>query len=84
MARESLPTTYEMKGTIRIKPLASPVIQCPATMVDIKMGQHQFNVKVAVLDRDQLGHDLLLGENIPEHTLQELLTETVPPSEADT
>lgn len=73
VSRECLPSGHVTRGTIRIKPLASPVLSCPATTIDVIIGPHQFRVKAAVLDKEQLGHDLLLGENIPGRTLQSLM-----------
>lgn len=76
VARQTLPADHQTAGSIRVKPLASPAIKYPATTVRVHLGKRQFQVKAAVIDRDDLGHDLLLGDNIPGMRLQDLMAET--------
>lgn len=76
VARQTLPQDHRMAGIIRVKPLASPAIKCPATTVRVHLGKREFQVWAAVLDREDLGHDLLLGDNIPGLRLQDLMAET--------
>lgn len=84
VAEEILNRDYKKCGSIGLKPLASQRIQCPATMVPIKIGNHSFTVKAAVMPKKNLGLHLLLGRNIPGINIEDLIAETRAPLEVGT
>lgn len=76
VAKDLLQGDYKKVGTVLIKPLACPTIECPAMMVPMMVSKRSITVKGAVLDREHLVHHLLLGENMPEINLKDLIAET--------
>lgn len=78
VAEELLDHDYRRRGSVMLKPIASQVIRCPATLVPVEMGTRSFTVKAAVMPTQELGCNLLLGRNILDVSLHQLAAETVP------
>lgn len=64
-------------GMIRIKTITSPVTQHPATLVDVEIGDLKFIIRAAVLKKEDIAHDIIIGENIPNMTVHNLMDKTV-------
>lgn len=77
IAEEVLPKDYRRNGTVQIKTITSPITQHPATLVDIEIGEQKFTVRAAVLKKENITHDLIVGENIANMSIHELMNKTV-------
>lgn len=77
IAQESLPEGYRQNGMVRIKTITSPVTQHPAALVDVEIGEQKFTVRAAVLKKQDILHDLILGENVPRMSIHDLLDKTL-------
>lgn len=77
IAEESLPTEYKKNGMIRIKTINAPATQHPATLVDVEIGSQKFTIRAVVLKKEDIAHNLIVGENVPNTSVHDLMDKTL-------
>jgi len=83
IARNVLDKDAVAHGAVQIKGVGSNLRKYQTTIIDVSVGPYSAPVRVAIADRPTIGMSLLLGHNIPDMNLEDLIAETRQSSQTD-
>lgn len=74
-----LPESCKTQGTVIFKTPAARVVKQPGALVEVKMGTRSFTIMCGVVEDAIISVPLLIGDNLPNLSMLQLMAETAPP-----